>query len=90
MSKTPTENEWRDLYRDALMEADPMLVPNRIEEANRAIQRRAMELWYIGVPETNERHELHTALHFLNLLAMIRLEEPDGDQFTDDRSAYDS
>lgn len=90
MSQISTGNKWRTLYREALMEADPTQVSSRIETANKAIQRRAMELWYVGLPETGERHELDTALHFLNLLAMTGPEEDVDEDFTDDRSAYDS
>ena len=91
MSRMLPDNEWRALYREALMEPDPTQLNTRIEEANKAIQRRAMELWYVGVPETGERHELDTALHFLSLLATTRPEDPEGDEFSDDdRSAYDS
>lgn len=91
MSRIPLDNEWRALYREALMEPDPTQLNSRIEEANKAIQRRAMELWYVGVPETRERRELDTALHFLSLLATIGPEDPDDDEFNDDdKSAYDS
>jgi hypothetical protein len=65
-------NEWRELYREALLESDPTRVPILIEEAYQAVQRRTLELWYACCPETKERHELDAALYFLGLLRMIR------------------
>jgi hypothetical protein len=68
MSRTPTENEWQQLYREALLESDPTRALARIEEAHKAVQRRALELGNGGSPETKERHELDAALYFLGLL----------------------
>lgn len=71
MPQTTMENEWRELYREALLESDPTRVPILIEEAYKAVQRRTLELWYACRPETKERHELDAALYFLGLLRMI-------------------
>jgi len=70
MSELPVRNNWPDLYREALLEPDPTRVPARIEEAQKAICRRALELWYAG-PPTKEMHDLDTALHFLDLLRIV-------------------
>ena len=59
---------WPELYRVALLESDRGRLPARIDEASEAIRRRARELWYAGSPETRERRDLDTALHFLGLL----------------------
>jgi hypothetical protein len=72
MPQTTMENEWRELYREALLESDPTRVPILIEEAYKAVQRRALELWYACSSETKERHELDAALYFLGLLRMVR------------------
>jgi hypothetical protein len=64
--------EWRELYREALLESDPTRVPILVEEAYKAVQRRALELWYACSSETKERHELDAALYFLGLLRMVR------------------
>jgi hypothetical protein len=71
MSQPAMENDWHDLYREALMETDPARSPALIEEAYRAVQRRTLELWYASSPETKERHELDAALYFLGLLRMV-------------------
>lgn len=71
MSQTPSENDWHDLYREALLESDPARVPALIDEAYKAVQRRALELWNTCSPETKERHELDAALYFLGLLRMV-------------------
>lgn len=71
MSETTTQNNWPELYQEALLESDPMKVPARIEEAHQAIHRRALELWYADSPNTKEQRELNTALHFLDLLRMV-------------------
>ena len=71
MSEMPMQNSWPELYREALLEPDPTKVPARIEEAQKAICRRALELWYAGSPATKELHDLDTALHFLDLLRIV-------------------
>jgi hypothetical protein len=69
MSDTGTS--WPQLYRQALFESDRTRLPARIEEARKAIQCRARELWYAGSPETRERRDLDAALRFLGLLRMV-------------------
>jgi hypothetical protein len=64
-----TRKRWSELYRRALLESDRGLLPIRIEEARKAIQFRARELWYGGSPETKERHDLDAALKFLGLMS---------------------
>jgi hypothetical protein len=74
MSDTPIPNNWPQLYREALLESDPLKVPVRIEEAHKAIHRRALELWYAGsprTPRTKEQRDLDAALHFLGLLREV-------------------
>ncbi|MBZ5688740.1 MAG: hypothetical protein LAP86_27330 [Acidobacteriia bacterium] len=68
MSRTPTTDDWRTLYREAILESDPANLPGLIDLAYRVVQRRAFELWYMGAPATRERHELDNALYFLDLL----------------------
>ncbi|HVM93875.1 MAG TPA: hypothetical protein VMT67_13725 [Terriglobales bacterium] len=75
MTQIALKEYWHDLYREALMESDPAKSPLVIEEAYRAAQRRALELWNARSPETKERHELDAALYFLGLLRMAAREE---------------
>jgi hypothetical protein len=60
------QNYWRELYREALEELDPV----RIEEAQEVIRSRVMEIWYVGSAETEEHRELSAAIHVLNLFAL--------------------
>lgn len=68
-----TSKKWSDLYREAIFETDRGTLQHRIEEAHRAIQRRAHELWYAGTPETRERRDLDSAARFLSLLRSVVL-----------------
>ena len=69
---------WPDLYRKAILEPDRGRLPARIDEASEAIRRRSRELWYAGLQETEERHELDSALYFLGLLRMVHVDERTG------------
>jgi hypothetical protein len=74
MSHRYMPNDWPQLYREALLESDPMKASVRIEEAHKAIHRRARELWYEGspkTPQTKEQRDLTAALHFLSLLREV-------------------
>jgi hypothetical protein len=75
MSDTGTGRGWPELYRVAILEPDRGRLPARIEEAHKAIQNRARELWYAGSPETRERHDLDAAVRFLGLLRMVGTEQ---------------
>ncbi len=75
MPHTAMAMSWHELYREALQESDPARSPALIEEAYRAAQHRALELWNARSPETKERHELDAALYFLCLLKMAAEEE---------------
>jgi hypothetical protein len=66
MSKGITQ--WLALYRRALQESDPAQLTIRITEAQRAIRRRARELWYGEKTDIQERQRLDAASYFLRLL----------------------
>lgn len=66
MSLSPIPNNWRELYADALEDFDPA----RIEEAQKAVQRRAREICFAGSTETKERRELAAAIYFLTLFSL--------------------
>jgi hypothetical protein len=74
MSRSPTTNNWRELYADALEDFDPA----RIEEAQKAVQRRAREIYFSGPPETKERRELAAAIYFLNLFSLAEKADENG------------
>ena len=71
MEQVQQRSDWQDLYREVLMESDPGIMLARIEIAQKAIHRRALELWYAGPPDTKERHELDSATYFLALLKIV-------------------
>ena len=60
--------DWRELYREALFEADRDKVPVRIDVASQAIRCRLCELWQLGPTDIRERSELDAAAYFLGLL----------------------
>jgi hypothetical protein len=82
-SEVTTQNNWRELYREALLESEPVLVPSRIEAAHRAIHGRILELWYAGSPRLDEQRDLDTALHFLALLRMVGAGETESSRYRD-------
>jgi hypothetical protein len=68
MADTFPEKNWTELYKDALLETDHTHVCARIEQAEKAIKQRALQLWYSQSPQPRERQDLDVALHFLALL----------------------
>jgi hypothetical protein len=66
-----TSKNWPALYRVAVLESERGRLPARIDEASAAIRCRARELWYAGSLETREQRDLDAALHFLELLQMV-------------------
>src|SRR5215467_10044932 len=83
MSRRPTTDDWQALYREAILESDPTKIPGMIDLAYKVIQRRAFELWYLGAPATSERHELDTALYFLDLLKKFDAMQETGTRIAD-------
>jgi hypothetical protein len=68
------------------------LHPVRIEEAQKAIQSRTVELCHDGSPTCEEGKELDSAIYFLNLFAVIGIYEPEDSEtveFSDDRFSTD-
>jgi hypothetical protein len=56
------------LYKEALLEANPVKLEIRVSQAQHAIRERARELWYAETHQTTERCELQRALRSLRLL----------------------
>ena len=71
MANSDGNQNWLALYREAVLETDRKKVKTRVAQAQMAIQGRALELWYARAPETSERHQMDTAVHFLGILRMI-------------------
>ena len=71
MENSDKNHKWLALYREAVLEPDRDKVKVRIAQAQIAIRRRALELWYAGTSETGERHRMDAASHLLGLLHTI-------------------
>jgi hypothetical protein len=65
--------EWLTLYRDAVQEDDRGKLPARVAQAQYAMRRRTLELWYAGAPDTTERRRIDAATHHLRLLCTTRV-----------------
>jgi hypothetical protein len=59
---------WRELYKAALFETDRNQIPNRIDEAERAIISRARELFGSTTDTIEEDQALDDALYALRAL----------------------
>lgn len=56
--------DWRTLYRAAILETDKSVLPQRVSEAEEAVERRRREIFYDqGTPE--EKDGLEDALYAL-------------------------
>jgi hypothetical protein len=75
MLKIRQQERWAELYQRALFEDDSSQLQAKVKEAKQAIRQRARELWQADSAghrtDLRERHELETALYFLNLLQSI-------------------
>jgi hypothetical protein len=75
MLKIRNQQRWAELYQRALFEEDAKQLQTKLQEAQHAIRQRARELWQATSAgqaiDVRERHELETALYFLNLLQSI-------------------
>jgi hypothetical protein len=86
--------DWRQLYKEALLEPNPEKLLARIAEAHYAMQCRARELWYEGSSvtseqyqsATSEQYQMDTACEFLELLATMVV--GDGNEHTHRHVAY--
>ena len=72
MSDTPTQVDWRELFRQAVRDWHSKKKTVRLEEASEAIHRR-LRGDDDSVPlDRAERSELESALYFLSLLSIAR------------------
>jgi len=66
-----TESEstnWRELYRDAILELDPAKLSVHIAEAEKALVQRGRELAQETGDNREEEQSLDDAMHFLRAL----------------------
>ncbi len=68
MTNPASDKHWLVLYREAVLESDPKRLKTRIAQAQHAIRKRVLDLWYGGSHATGERRELDAASNFLGLL----------------------
>lgn len=69
------EETWRELYRKAIFEEDPLTQPAQVEAAEAAIRDRVLELCRTDTGEgrdARERVELHCALYFVGILRSLQ------------------
>ena len=82
MAGTNDSENWADLYRAALFEEDRRKLPQLLKQAHRAVKRRVRELWYASTRgqsiNDKERHELHTAAYYLDLLLSLEARKSSG------------
>ena len=64
----PDNRSWRELYRDAILEADRNLLPERIAAAQEALTARARELFHAEGDNIEEEHALDDAMYALKAL----------------------
>ena len=64
---------WLRLYREALQEQDRGKLRARVAQAQHAMRRRALELWYAGAPDMTERRQMDAASHHLWLLCTMNV-----------------
>ena len=64
---------WLTLYREAVLERDRGKLRARVSQAQFAMRRRSLELWYAGAADTTERRQIDAASHHLRLLCTMRI-----------------
>jgi hypothetical protein len=72
MPHTPSQIDWRELFRDAVRDWHSKKKQVRLEEASQAIQRRLRADGEAAPLDQAERSEMESALYFLSLLSMVQ------------------
>ncbi len=73
VSKSSENTNWRELYRDAILELDPSKLPVHIAEAENALIERGRELLQETGDNSEEERALEDATYFLRALRRIEL-----------------
>ena len=63
-----SSEDWRDLYRAAILELDQSKIPQNIVDAEKAIVERARELFQRDGDNSDEKQALDDAMYFLHAL----------------------
>jgi hypothetical protein len=86
MAEMNEKEDWAELYRTALFEEDRNKVPLPLERARQAVHKRVRELWHLTTRgqsvSAKERHELHTAAYYLDLLRSLEVRKKAGRERT--------
>ncbi len=68
MAASEENANWMKLYQEAIDEHDREKLRVRVAQAQNAMRRRTLELWYGGASDTTERRQIDAASHHLRLL----------------------
>ena len=68
LHKSPSGNDWKELYKAAIFEDDSVKLVARIVEAERALADRAAELFGSNETPVREQQAMENAAYFLRLL----------------------
>lgn len=71
MAASEENANWLTLYREAVHEHDRGKLRDRVAQAQNAMRRRTLELWYGGAHDTTERRQIDAAAHHLRLLCTV-------------------
>jgi hypothetical protein len=63
-----SSENWRDLYREAILELDQSKIRQNIVDAEKAIVERARELFQRDGDNSDEKQALDDAMYFLHAL----------------------
>jgi hypothetical protein len=66
--KAVIHRDWKEVYKAALFEDDNSKIPQRIAEAERALEARALELFGAGDDQIREQQAMENARYFLRVL----------------------
>jgi len=68
LHKSPSGNDWKELYKAAIFEDDSVRLVARIAEAERALADRTAELFGSNETPVREQQAMENAAYFLRLL----------------------
>lgn len=66
--KSLMSQDWKEIYKAALLEDDNSKIPQRIAEAEKALATRALELFGGAGDQVREQQAMENARYFLRVL----------------------